>query len=671
MKKHKWLIPAVITLILLLTGGIITYRILTDKTKLTSTERNWINSNINNVQNINVIKDENIFSKDGHGVFYDFLNSFSEKYGITLNTITYESNNTPSGIKLNYTTTLNKDSQVFYTDHYVVLSKNNNSFNTNNDLNNLTIGILNNDLEYVKSYLKEISITYNGYDTLEDLLKSLETNSYIILPRMKYLDTILKENLVIVYHLSDINAYYTLETTSELFSNILNKYFMIYEEQINEAIKNEEFTIFTNALNISASDIDKLLSVNYKYGFINNSPYEVIMSGNYGGIVAEYLQEFSEFSKVYFDITKYRNNSKLLNAINKGKVDLYFDFNQNISTNFKSTQNGITGSLVVLTHKDNPKVINSIYGLQGEDVYVEKGSNLLKYLSSIENVNIHTYSGNKEAFKLNNKNVIIVMDNYIYDYYRKSKFNNYVSKYTTFIDNKYTFKINSNYETLNLLLDKYINYLDNKEVIQNGLNSHTETIANGSILNNIAKYFIISIVAVLVIGFVVYKKSKKIRIAKRLKKTDRIRFIDELTCLKNRNYLSDFMKTWSNNTIYPQAVIVIDLNNLNEINDKYGVSEGDKQIQAAANALIKTQLDNSDLMRSDGNEFVIYTVGYNQKQIINYLHKLNKELKKLPYNYGAEFGYSIILNNLKTVEDALQEATMDMKSKKKEANHEN
>ena len=168
----------------------------------------------------------------------------------------------------------------------------------------------------------------------------------------------------------------------------------------------------------------------------------------------------------------------------------------------------------------------------------------------------------------------------------------------------------------------------------------------------------------MIIGFIVYKKSKKIRIAKRIKKDDKIRFIDDLTCLKNRAYLSDFMKTWNNNTIYPQAIIVVDLNKLQEINDKYGVSEGDKQIQACANALIKTQLDNSDLMRSDGNEFVIYTVGYNQKQIVNYIHKLNKELRKLPYNFGAEYGYSMIENNLKTIEDALNEATIDMKAKK-------
>ena len=249
-------------------------------------------------------------------------------------------------------------------------------------------------------------------------------------------------------------------------------------------------------------------------------------------------------------------------------------------------------------------------------------------------------------------------------YYKNSKLNNYISKFNTLIDNNYKFKINSKYDVLNTLLSKYISYLDPSVMIIDGINNHNETVTSGSILNTIAKYFILTIIGIFVIGFIVYKRSKKIRIARRLKKDEKIRFIDELTLLKNRAYLSDFMKTWSNNNIYPQGIIVVDLNHLQEINDKYGVSEGDKQIQSAANALIKTQLDNSELIRSDGNEFVIYTIGYNQKQIINYIHKLNKELKKLPYDYGAEFGFSLILNNLKTIEDALTEAIEDMKSKK-------
>ena len=73
------------------------------------------------------------------------------------------------------------------------------------------------------------------------------------------------------------------------------------------------------------------------------------------------------------------------------------------------------------------------------------------------------------------------------------------------------------------------------------------------------------------------------------------------------------------------------------------------------------KLDNSDIIRTDGNEFVIYLVGYTQKQITSYIHKLNKEIKKLPYEYGAEFGYSMIIDDIKTIEDALNEATKTIK----------
>lgn len=665
MKKKRWIISLILAVIVLGVIGITTFNILNDTNKLTSEERTWINENINNVQNIYVVKDENVFSKDGKGVFYSFLNDFSEEYGINLNVVTFDSNNTPASNNLNYSRTIQDNSEIFYTDHYVLIGKNYEILNSNNDLENKTIGVLNSELDYIENYLKEININYNGYETEDELFKAVGTSiNYAILPRIKYIDKILSNNLEIIYHLSDINNHYVFNSTGDIFSSILNKYFVKWSENISEYLKQEEFKLFTSSLGISDTEVDKLLSIDYRYGFINNSPYEVIMSGNYGGIIAEYLQEFSEFSGVYFDITKYKNTSKLVNAINKGNVDLYFAFTDNIESNYSETQNGINSSLSILTTYENEKLINSIYGLIGETVYVENNSNLLKFLNGIGNINIKTYETSKELFKLNKEDVIIVMDTYIYEYYSDNKLNNYVSKYDTFINNKYSFKINKNYSTLYTLLNKYISYLDNDGMIQKGINSHIETIQSGNVLNGIAKYFIISIVGILVIALVIYKNSKRVRIAKRIKNTDKIRFIDELTCLKNRAYLSDFIKTWSNNTIYPQAIIVMDLNKLQEINDKHGVLEGDKQIQAAANALIKTQLDNSDLMRSDGNEFVIYTVGYSQKQVINYIHKLNKELKKMPYNYGAEFGYSIIENNLKTVEDALNEAVEDMKSKK-------
>ena len=506
MKKKRWIISLIAIILVLLVGGIITFNILNDENKLTSEERTWINDNINNVQNIYVVKDENAFSKDGSGVFYSFLNDFSEEYGINLNIITFDGSSAPSSNNLNYTKELKDNSKVFFTDHYVLVGKNNEVFNSNKDLENKTIGVLNSELEYIKSYLKEVNINYNGYDTIDDLFKSITTNSsYIILPRIKYIDKILSNNLEIVYHLSDINNYYVLNSTGDMLGSILNKYYTKWSKYIDSNLKSEEFNIFTKSLGVSETEIDKLLSIDYRYGFINNSPYEVIMSGNYGGIIAEYLQEFSEFSGVYFDITKYKNIDKLVNAINRDKVDLYFEFNDSIESNYTETTHGINSSLSILTTKDSEKMINSIYGLLGETVYVENNSNLMKYLKSIGNINIETYDTSKELFKLNKEDVIIVMDTYIYEYYGDTKLSNYVSKFDTFINNKYSFRVSKEYSTLYKLLDKYISYLDNSTMINQGINSHVETVKSGSVLNNISKYFIVSIVAILLISLIVYK----------------------------------------------------------------------------------------------------------------------------------------------------------------------
>ena len=83
-----------------------------------------------------------------------------------------------------------------------------------------------------------------------------------------------------------------------------------------------------------------------------------------------------------------------------------------------------------------------------------------------------------------------------------------------------------------------------------------------------------------------------------------------------------------------------------------------------ANILIKTQLDNTEIMRTDGNEFTVYMVGYSEKQVLSYIKKLNKEIKNLPHEKGAAIGFSMIDSDLKLIDDAINEATENMKKNK-------
>ena len=170
----------------------------------------------------------------------------------------------------------------------------------------------------------------------------------------------------------------------------------------------------------------------------------------------------------------------------------------------------------------------------------------------------------------------------------------------------------------------------------------------------------------------VFKKKKKLNLDTKVKKEDRIKYIDLLTSLKNRNYYNEKIKVWNKNRVFPQACIVLDCNRVKELNDLLGHEEGDKQIQAVANILIRTQVDNSEIMRTDGNEFFVYMVGYSEKQVLSYMKRLVKGFKKLPHDYGVAMGFSMIENDTQLVEDAFNEASIKMRENKdmEEEHHE-
>lgn len=101
-----------------------------------------------------------------------------------------------------------------------------------------------------------------------------------------------------------------------------------------------------------------------------------------------------------------------------------------------------------------------------------------------------------------------------------------------------------------------------------------------------------------------------------------------MTSLKNRTYLNSKIKEWDENVIYPQGFVVVDLNNIKYINDNKGHEEGDTVIKKAASILIVNQDANTDIIRTDGTEFLIYMVGYSEKDVVAYTRKIYKELKE-------------------------------------------
>jgi len=310
-------------------------------------------------------------------------------------------------------------------------------------------------------------------------------------------------------------------------------------------------------------------------------------------------------------------------------------------------------------------MINSLNSLQYKEVYVLENSKLYESLLSISNVNIKTYKSIDELKKLGKKDCIIILDSDTYKYLSNNELRDYTSRYSGNANTTYNFKVSSN-DSFNKLLSSYI-MIQNPDYLRvKGIKNYTKTETAGSFFGNIAKYLLIIVIAVILLFYILYKYAKRVKVTKKIKKEDKIKFIDQLTSLKNRNYLNENISLWNKNTIYPQSTIIIDLNKVHEINDTFGHDEGDKQIKAASNILIRTQLDNSDIIRTDGNEFLIYLVGYERRSVESYIRKLIREFKKLPYDYNAIITYSMIEDDIKTIEDSINEAIDEMKEKKQE-----
>lgn len=667
VKRILLVIPAIVFIVI---ATLIIMNVLKDENKLTVKEKEWINNNLSTVQNVNIINNLSVFGANGSGVFYDFVNDMSKEYGLKINPVTY--NNGESSVSHGFmaTNSLDDNSLVIYEDNYVLIKKDYEVITDIASLSSKSIGVLSSDVTYLNSYLKSFNLKLTAYENKKALEEAFSKDlDYILVPKYEYLDYIVANDYQISYHFNDIKRYYTYELQGDYFSSIIKKYFTkwngkYFDSSYNKAMKQ---ALIEN-LKLTDSDIKQLNSKVYSYGFINNSPYEIIMGGNYGGIISVYLNKFSKVAGVDFKYSKYRSYKLLTNAINDGSLDLYFNY-YTLTNNYKEINTHMNIEYNIIAKESNSMVVNSLDSLKGKTVYVLQDSMLYNYLSTIDDITINTYRNVKELKKIAKQDNIIMIDHNTYETYANKELSGYTVRYTSNTDGTYNFKVREDgpfYKTLNA----FIKLQDPNLTINEGLYNYTKTLKSGTVLGTIAKYSLYLIIGFVVIMYLLYKSTKRVKISKKIKKVEKIRYIDQLTSLKNRNYLNENINAWNKNTIYPQATIVLDLNRLQEINDTLGYEKGDRQIKAAANILIKTQLDNSDIMRTDGNEFLIYLVGYEERQIISYIKKLYKEFKNLPYEYGVTIGHSMITNDLKSIEDAINESVEDMKQKKQDLNRE-
>ena len=646
-------------------------------TTLTVNEKRWVQENLEKKVDFEVITDYPLYGMNGQGVIYDFLNDFESNIGLEFNKIPYLKDSTPKTnsfrIRILDETekTTDKDLPLF-TDNYVAVGKEYQRLNHVKDMKNITFGIFKEDLKDLSYYLKSgTNISFKTYENIEQLYTALDKNevNMIIVPNIMYLNyTIQKDKYSINYYFTEKqkNIVLTLSDDNEELNKIVKKYYnkwkaTKYVKEYNNAYLNYYF----DENKLDAKTKASLISKTYTYGYVENAPYELKVNGKIAGIAGEYINRLSRLANIEFKDKKYKNKKELENAINKGEIDIYFDYYNFTNKKYKATLSTFIEEYVVLSREQDKHIVTSFESLNNKEIIMLGDDSLYNYFSSNSKANIKTYD-NIDSLIKNSKDKIIVVDKELYTYYQNSKFSKLKLLYMDTMMNDYKFMVKND----NKAFYDLFNYIINTNSYYNYRNSGIENL-HASILENSTFEQVYTIVLIIVfipivvlsIIYLVIKRKKKI---KKAKITDRHKYTDMLTSLKNRNYLNVKMPEWENSKIFPQSIVIVDLNNVKYINDNYGHEEGDQLIIKAASILVNTQLENSEIIRTDGNEFLIYLVGYSERQVATYTKKLTKEFKSLPHEFGAAVGYSMIIDEIKTLDDAINEATLEMITNKED-----
>lgn len=646
-------------------------------TTLTVSEKRWVEDNNEKEYDFEVVNDYPLYGLNGEGVIFDFLNDFEKNIGITFNKISYLKSANPNSNSyririLNNDEKISKKDLFLFNDNYVAVGKEYQRLNHITDMKNIKFGILKEDKDEISYYLKSGSnLSYESYDDITKLYNALDqgTVNMIIVPNIMYLNYTIQNNKYFInYYFTELKKQIvlTLSNDNNELNNIVTKYYNKWRQTKYVSEYNDEYLNYYLTNNkIDAKTKAKLISKNYVYGYVENVPYEKKVNGKVAGIAGEYIDRIARLADINFEYKKYSSLKDLEKAIDKGEVDIYFNYYNYNNKKYLETVSTFIEDYVILGKQEDNHVINSFESLKGTNIAMLGNDSLYNYFKNNSRANIQTFDNLDDLIK-NAGSRAIVVDSEIYSYYQNNKFKKLKLIYKDNMTNDYKFMVkNDNKAFYNLF-----NYIINTNSYYNYRNSGIENL-NASILEDstFEQFYTIVLIIIftpLIILGITYLILKHKKAKKKVKITDRQKYTDMLTSLKNRNYLNAKMQEWEDCEVFPQSIVIVDLNNVKYVNDNYGHEEGDQLIIKAAGVLVNTQLENSEIIRTDGNEFLIYLVGYSDRQMSTYTKKLSKEMKNLPHEFGAAIGYSMITDEIKTIDDAINEATLEMITNKEE-----
>ena len=396
MKKKLLIILPLLVVVIVFVGVFLYYNREDAKTSLTVNEKKWALENSTTMIDINVINDYPLYGLNGEGVFFNFLDDFEKNVGLEFNKIAYSKNDDLEKNKaysfriLNNEDELSNNDLLIATDGYIAIGKEYRRINRVSDMSNITFGVFNSDVAEISYYLKTgTNLAFKSYDTIDELFQALDNDEVgmIIIPNIMYLDKTIENNSYYInYYFTEMSKKIVLTLSSDKsnarLNTIIRKYFEKWKtDNYVDEYNDVYFNYYITENNVSSKDSTDLVKKNYVYGYVENYPYEVDVDGFVSGIAGEYLKRMSRLTDISFSYKKYGSIEALRKAIEKGDVDIYFDYYNfnNVNDDYKETISTFIEDYVVLGRRSDNHVVNSFESLKDEKIAMLDNTSLFNY----------------------------------------------------------------------------------------------------------------------------------------------------------------------------------------------------------------------------------------------------------------------------------------------------
>lgn len=490
------------------------------------------------------------------------------------------------------------------------------------------------------------------------------------------------KNIELMTQLESITSDMTLSTLkeNEVLISIIEKVLSNpnYRNQIDGMIADAEVQYNRKILNLS--DLELYWLENHEpviVGAPNDYlPFDYTSQGKYLGIAGKVFEDIASITGIRYEVVS-GNFDELYDQALRSEIDVLNMAKTSVRMNLFDFPKSFSQERDQIFGHQDKKSLSSLYELDGKRVAVINGfwhEELLK--KNLKNPEIIYTTSIQETLKLIDAGRVeyFIENPTVAEYYiEQLEYENIVKKGVVAKDSFLYFGVNRDEKELSSIIDKSIELINYNELKSEGLKTVPSlTSPRDERIKLTILLMILLIVGIIVIVIRLFKALvEKEAETKLLKEKEKLYQKDFLTGVYNRNYFKRIIKDLDS-LLYPQGVIITDINGLKEANDQYGHLFGDALLVTYAE-LLKKHFNQWTIIRMGGDEFLLFKSNITKDLIEKKIKIINGELKKTVVRYDnneiigltAAFGYAIRSNLEISVNQLYQQADEAMYENKR------